>query len=569
MSRRADSNPYSPFLPVSDSGMFFGFKNEMSDIIFGLGLNKSVSFAIIGGRRIGKTSFLLELKRQMLRNIPRNLLWLPVYINLQEFVPRTPRQFFGFLAKKIFESAEVVLEYDESDEHKISEERGEITAFPDFTQSLVALLEDLRQNHGFVRFVLLIDEIGVIAKREWISDVSENLRFLLSNHPIRHSLSFVISAPIQLYRLLDEKGSPLSNILSTVFLRVFSNTEAKALITEPSTRLSLRNGVVDEIINCTGGHPQLTQYVMWRICQRPGRIKVSKRDVRRITNEYLEKQCEQFWYWLKYLDNNEKKVLALLLRADGSLHEKDISSKFPGIDAHGSLRVLRFMGIVAKKEEGYNISGKIMQTGLHRLVHLEASYYPIHTYRTFLKSLTVPVGSKAFNLIHQLNSCPKGKEGCLEFERICKDILSFLLVPPLGAPREQCRTETGLHIRDLIYDIPYDASGFWQYIRARFDASSLIVECKNYSTPIRGNQVVISSKYFGRKRLGMFGIIVSRLHPSESAKKEIERLWIEDGKLSLCFSDDDLVRMLKLKENGVEPEIEIDNAIHDFLRSLE
>jgi hypothetical protein len=96
----------------------------------------------------------------------------------------------------------------------------------------------------------------------------------------------------------------------------------------------------------------------------------------------------------------------------------------------------------------------------------------------------------------------------------------------------------------------------------------LIVECKNYSASLGPNQVVITSKYFGEKRLGLFGIIACRKGLSESARREQERLWVDEGKMILALTDDDLNNLLSLKETGEDPLKVIDNAIRLFRQSF-
>lgn len=196
-------------------------------------------------------------------------------------------------------------------------------------------------------------------------------------------------------------------------------------------------------------------------------------------------------------------------------------------------------------------------------------YFPFQEFKVLQKAIKIPKESAAMKLIERLTVCQKGKDGWTEFQTLCKEILAYLFAPPLMEPVEQERTETGLHVRDLIMDIPYALTGFWGYIRDKFDSSALVVECKNYSLPIEGNQIVISSKYLGRNRLGRFGIVLSRSDPAESAHKETRRLWSEDEKMILCLKDDHLIKMLQLKETTRKPEIVIDHVIHEFLRSLE
>ena len=199
------------------------------------------------------------------------------------------------------------------------------------------------------------------------------------------------------------------------------------------------------------------------------------------------------------------------------------------------------------------------------------TYYSSEELSILQEPMEVPKKSaEATRFIERLGACPKGKEHWVEFQDLCKEILSHLFVPPLVEPFEQSRTETGLHVRDLIFDIPYSVrNNFWAYIRDKFDSLALVVECKNYSSPIEGNQIVISSKYLGKNKLGRFGIVFSRLEPAKSAIGEMKRLWREDDKLVLCMMDAHLIKMLKLKGQNKEPEIEIDNTIREFIRAME
>jgi hypothetical protein len=173
-------------------------------------------------------------------------------------------------------------------------------------------------------------------------------------------------------------------------------------------------------------------------------------------------------------------------------------------------------------------------------------------------------------LTERLTMCPEGEEGWVDYQKVCRDILEYLFVPPLVGPLEQSRTTNGLQIRDLILDIPYNIVGFWQFIRDKFDCSALVVECKDYKGPIGSNEVVVTTKYYGKQRLGRLGIILSRKGANTNAIEEAKRIWSsEPNVLLLCFSDTELIKMLDLKEKAKNPEIVIDNSIHEFLRSLE
>jgi energy-converting hydrogenase A subunit M len=181
-------------------------------------------------------------------------------------------------------------------------------------------------------------------------------------------------------------------------------------------------------------------------------------------------------------------------------------------------------------------------------------------------SASLTTGSQ---LIEKLSSCAPGSEKWNEYEKICKKILVFLFVPPLKEPLERKRTETGLHVRDLIFHIPYEVDGLWQYVQNKLSAVAVIVDCKNYSEPITGTEVITFGKYLGDKKLGRFGIIVSRLPPAQSAMNEIKRVWNDENKLILCLDDEHLKTMIKLKSEGIDPKMIIEKIQREFLQSLE
>lgn len=201
-----------------------------------------------------------------------------------------------------------------------------------------------------------------------------------------------------------------------------------------------------------------------------------------------------------------------------------------------------------------------------------AKFYPTYFDKKELNKVdrksVLPEERSHLPFINVLSQCPVGIENWKKYENICKEILTYLFVPPLSQPIEQSSTENRLHRRDLIFHIPYDSSGFWKHVQNRYFSEALIVECKNYSYPIEGNEIIIFSKYLGNYRLGNFGIILSRHDPSDSAKKEMVRLWRDEQKLILCLNDADIERMVSLKENSQDPELVVDNIRRKFLESL-
>lgn len=196
---------------------------------------------------------------------------------------------------------------------------------------------------------------------------------------------------------------------------------------------------------------------------------------------------------------------------------------------------------------------------LGSLSKIAPSYYPTKK----------PIGAKETqnSLIVKLNEIPPGNEHWHEYQTACRDVLNYCLVPPLLEPFEEDLTEQGLHRRDFIYHIPFGEGKFWAYIQSAYQSIAVIVDAKNYSSELPPNQVVITSKYFGGKKLGNFGLIISPKGPSKACRKQQIDRWMNNNEIMLCLSNNDLYRMVSYKENGKNPEAILDDLVRE-LRQL-
>lgn len=197
------------------------------------------------------------------------------------------------------------------------------------------------------------------------------------------------------------------------------------------------------------------------------------------------------------------------------------------------------------------------------------SYYPASELELAETPPEEPIDEEGQTLASRLTKVPPGQAGWYEYQDVCEDILNYCLAPPLIESTRQSPTSGRLQVRDLLLHIPHEAEGLWRHISSRFEATAIIVECKNYTNELRSNQVVITSKYLGAKRLGRFGMIISRKGLGSGGKREQTRLWLEDDKLILSLTDQDLRKMLELKGAGEDPGKVIDSKLRRFLEGLE
>ena len=197
------------------------------------------------------------------------------------------------------------------------------------------------------------------------------------------------------------------------------------------------------------------------------------------------------------------------------------------------------------------------------------NYYPPEDLRILKEHYEITEESPFFMFKRRLEDCPTGREHWKEYQDICKDIFTNIFVPPLEEPKVEKETRQRIQRRDLIFHIPHQIEdSFWKYILETYSSLAIIVECKNYSKKLGQNNFTTTSKYFGKKRLGLFGIIVTRKGLNPNSKEEQTRLWIEDHKMIICLNDLDLINILKLKDKGEKPQKIIDEKIRSFRESL-
>ncbi|TET14926.1 MAG: hypothetical protein E3J81_05895 [Dehalococcoidia bacterium] len=213
----------------------------------------------------------------------------------------------------------------------------------------------------------------------------------------------------------------------------------------------------------------------------------------------------------------------------------------------------------------------VAQQARQRLDSLSLSYHTPSELEAAEQQYDIAPHSAADRLVKKLESCPPGREHWRDYEDVCQEILTYCLVPPLTEPSVQSRTENGFERRDLIFHIPHAATGSvwsWLHTDQRFCSLAIILDCKNYSSELNGDEVHKTTKYLSKDRLGLFGIIVTRVGLSESGQARQNETWRSDGKLVICINDSDLKQMLGMKEAGEKPEFLIDKKIREFFERL-
>ena len=180
----------------------------------------------------------------------------------------------------------------------------------------------------------------------------------------------------------------------------------------------------------------------------------------------------------------------------------------------------------------------------------------------------VRLPSDGERLIHRLQSLPSGVEFYAEYQKLCVEILQFLFEGSFRrfAVREQVRTAGGHEVRDAV--IPNrPLRPLWHRLLQEFSANNILFEFKNLGEPVRKAHVEQLRTYISNnvKRIGRFGVLVSRRPPSGSARTACLKAYDSPPECLIIMVDDKLVEnMIRGKEQADDPESVLEDLREAF-----
>ena len=167
----------------------------------------------------------------------------------------------------------------------------------------------------------------------------------------------------------------------------------------------------------------------------------------------------------------------------------------------------------------------------------------------------IPVTS-AKKKLESLLKLPTGKEDGADwkYEDIAGVLMASLLYPHLDFATVQSRTDSGRHIRDLIFYNNRDVD-FLDEICAEYGNRQLVVEMKNVAA-IDRDHINQLNRYL-HDGLGRFGVFLTRRPlPAPMFRNTID-LWSSQRKCMIVIDDEDLKLMVDVFESKQRKPIEV------------
>ena len=189
------------------------------------------------------------------------------------------------------------------------------------------------------------------------------------------------------------------------------------------------------------------------------------------------------------------------------------------------------------------------------------------TYPNESKTILAAPPTGKIDLKERLINCKHEKKASAEYESICSDIIEYLFDDEFSITDKQHNSADKLFRMDLICSLKGN-SEFWKLLIQHYNSRFIVFEYKNYNKQLDQNLIYITEKYLFNTALRNVAIIISRKGFSENAEAAARGCLKENGKLIIDITDNDLIQMIDIKDDGEEPADYLLNKLEKYLMSF-
>jgi class 3 adenylate cyclase len=315
------NNPYR--WDLVDPRLFYGRQDLAASLLERLLAGDR--FAVAGGRRMGKTTLLRKLEAELAGiGSDGGLIVLPVFVDMAELAlgGASAEQAYRVLGRRVGRAAQAV---------DLPPPTFDVTDGPALADALRDLL-DASRRRGRLQLVLLFDEIEQVLAASWGAGFLAHCRMLLNNMgELSRCVSAILCGAREIYRIAQDAGSPLGNILAWQELALFSQAETARLAREPSDE-DWPDALVARVFEASGGQPCLVQYLMQRVCEADADAWAES--LAGAEERFLREHATMFASWWQSFEEVGQAIYGTL--ADGGpLPEAELIARFAGYGGPG------------------------------------------------------------------------------------------------------------------------------------------------------------------------------------------------------------------------------------------
>lgn len=328
-------NPYNCSVPGRS---FVGYELLRREVLRGFVNEKS--YALLGGRRCGKTSLLMKLREDLQQGGMASFRVLPRFLDIQSLVPRSPFDLFSRIHALVSEGLDAPA-WDSPPPRQ---------TYQEFLKRLDELHPMLERAHGGRWLVvLLIDELDAAPRHLPDSESFENLRNLLMESRFKSYFRVVASGCSEMGKLIGS-GSPLNN-LAKIYTRVLSVEETRELVAKGFPE-GLSRETEDELLHQTGGHVYALQGLLEALHEGPQPI--TPKIIQSASERFASDHSSDFKVWHDDLGDSGRACYAELVHAapEGRTKQQLRERVDRSHSVSDGLVALSYHGLIHEEETG-------------------------------------------------------------------------------------------------------------------------------------------------------------------------------------------------------------------------
>lgn len=173
--------------------------------------------------------------------------------------------------------------------------------------------------------------------------------------------------------------------------------------------------------------------------------------------------------------------------------------------------------------------------------------------------------SQLNKLLATVDATPHGDDHAAVFEGIVGDVIKLCFFRVLTNVEPQVRDIDGRVRRDWIASNTAN-TGFWEMVRARYGATQVIWECKNYDDLKAGD--FHQAVYYMTPAIGRFTVMCFRGEWKPHYYQHVRRIHANNGGLVLPFTEKDLKIFVRQALNGKVKESHITDIYDRMIRKI-
>jgi len=359
------NNPFYYTLPVQPSD-FIGRWPLVKKISADLCGPRADSWAIIGGRRFGKSSVLKAIELQLIKQLvncskgDRHI--FPLIVDIKGSATETERNVYGRIVKllyKLFHRRDI-FEVDLPAVCFGNVGKSEVISFFQLEDVLENLIDYFEKEFGPLRLVLLLDELETITPFRWCETLFNNLRALIYDGPLSNSVKLVLTGSTRVIQV-RHTGSPLLNMVKIEHIKSFSSTDMEKLITRDGT---ISKEVGRAVKDQSGGHPFIAQYLLHHLWKKNTGLKnTTLVQVEQIAKKMRQARTTDLRGWWEAIGEGGQRAYAVLTKANKWIEEQTLLTQIRSITQQPDLEIeaLCYHGLVKYDPSGqqYRAVGKL------------------------------------------------------------------------------------------------------------------------------------------------------------------------------------------------------------------